>query len=55
MFTEGLYSDTHSPLRLVYIPPEYLLGKRPRFAGDIWAFGVTMLYVLGLMPKAQER
>ena len=33
-----------------YIPPEYLnAGERGRPA-DVWAFGITMLFVLGLMP-----
>ena len=33
-----------------YIPPEYLI-KLPRGSeGDIWAFGVTMLFVLHLIP-----
>jgi serine/threonine protein kinase len=33
-----------------YIPPEYLLDEKRGMPGDIWAFGVTMLFVFGLMP-----
>jgi serine/threonine protein kinase len=33
-----------------YIPPEYLLDEKRGMPGDIWAFGVTMLFVSGLMP-----
>ncbi|KAL2353620.1 kinase-like domain-containing protein, partial [Cryomyces antarcticus] len=33
------------------IPPEYLLDEPERsLAGDVWAFGVTMLFVSRLMP-----
>ncbi|KAF2175354.1 kinase-like protein [Zopfia rhizophila CBS 207.26] len=31
-----------------YIPPEYAAGGKRGHPGDIWAFGVTMLFVLGL-------
>ncbi|KAM0259120.1 hypothetical protein ACHAQJ_003491 [Trichoderma viride] len=37
-----------------YIPPEFFDGKPRGAAGDIWALGVTMLYVLGTMT-APER
>lgn len=33
-----------------YIPPEYTIGERS-YPGDIWAFGVTMLFVVGILPK----
>lgn len=32
-----------------YIPPEYLFDDRRGFEGEIWALGVTMLFVLGLI------
>ncbi|KAK2810617.1 hypothetical protein FQN50_002874 [Emmonsiellopsis sp. PD_5] len=32
-----------------YIPPEFLYGERAE-PSDIWAFGVTMLFVYGLLP-----
>ncbi len=33
-----------------YIPPEYLEDEKRGMPGDVWAFGVTMLFVFGLMP-----
>ena len=33
-----------------YIPPEYISRHRRGFPGDIWAFGVTLLFVFGLIP-----
>ncbi|KAL7946059.1 putative serine/threonine protein kinase [Trichoderma barbatum] len=30
-----------------YFPPEYLHEMRRGFSGDVWALGITMLYVLG--------
>ncbi|KAF2877728.1 kinase-like domain-containing protein [Massariosphaeria phaeospora] len=33
-----------------YIPPEFLAVPERGAAGDVWAFGVTMLFVLGLVP-----
>lgn len=32
-----------------YISPEYIIGERS-YPSDIWAFGVTMLYVTGMLP-----
>lgn len=32
-----------------YIPPEFLFDDQRGFPGDVWAFGVTMLFVFGLM------
>jgi serine/threonine protein kinase len=37
-----------------YIPPEYLLDQRRGKAGDIWAFGVTLLFVFGIIPLPCE-
>lgn len=34
-----------------YITPEYVFDGQRGFEGDIWAFGVTMLFVLGLSPQ----
>lgn len=31
-----------------YITPEYVFDGQRGFEGDIWAFGVTMFFVLGL-------
>jgi serine/threonine protein kinase len=42
-----VYCDGGTPC---YIPPEYLLDEKRGIPGDIWAFGVTMLFVFGLMP-----
>jgi serine/threonine protein kinase len=33
-----------------YLPPEYLYDGRRGMSGDIYAFGVTMLFVFGLIP-----
>lgn len=33
-----------------YVPPEYLFNLPRGFEGDIWAFGVTMLFVFRLIP-----
>ncbi len=33
-----------------YIPPEYLFQDLRGLPGDIWALGITMLFVHGLMP-----
>jgi serine/threonine protein kinase len=33
-----------------YIPPEYLINRSRGFTGDIWALGVTLLYLLGAIP-----
>ncbi|UKZ79676.1 hypothetical protein TrVFT333_007436 [Trichoderma virens FT-333] len=30
-----------------YLPPDMLYGNRRGFAGDVWALGITMLYILG--------
>ncbi|UKZ53881.1 hypothetical protein TrVGV298_007683 [Trichoderma virens] len=30
-----------------YLPPDMLDGNRRGFAGDVWALGITMLYILG--------
>ncbi|KFY03557.1 hypothetical protein V490_00138 [Pseudogymnoascus sp. VKM F-3557] len=37
-----------------YIPPEYMFDRRRGREGDVWAFGGTMLFVLGLMPLPQK-
>ncbi len=37
-----------------YIPPEYLINSPRGSEGDIWAFGVTMLFVLRLIPLPQD-
>ncbi|KAL7929144.1 kinase-like domain-containing protein [Trichoderma chlorosporum] len=37
-----------------YIPPEYLTQHSRGFAGDIWALGVTMLYILGKIPLPES-
>lgn len=29
-----------------YMPPEFVVTEKRNFKGDIWAFGITMLYVL---------
>ncbi|KAJ4329816.1 hypothetical protein N0V87_010541 [Didymella glomerata] len=33
-----------------YIAPEYLLEQERNLASDVWSLGITMLYVLGLIP-----
>lgn len=33
-----------------YVPPEYLANGSRGFAGDMWALGITMLYILGQLP-----
>ncbi|KAK1248325.1 hypothetical protein MKX08_006545 [Trichoderma sp. CBMAI-0020] len=33
-----------------YIPPEYLINGSRGFAGDMWALGITMIYILGHIP-----
>ena len=33
-----------------YIPPEFLFNSPRGFDSDVWAFGVTMLFVFGLIP-----
>lgn len=33
-----------------YIPPEYITSNERGFAGDIWAFGITMLFAFSLIP-----
>lgn len=33
-----------------YIPPEFLWKRKRGMPGDIWAFGITMLYVLRQTP-----
>lgn len=37
-----------------YIPPEYLFNAPRGFESDIWAFGVTMLFVFRLVPLPQR-
>ena len=36
-----------------YIPPEYLVDAPRGFEGDIWALGITMLFVFGLTALPQ--
>lgn len=48
----GLACYSSTPTRMIggspwYIPPEYLIGKSRGYAGDMWALGITMLYLLG--------
>ena len=38
-----------------YVPPEYLFNLPRGFEGDIWAFGITMLFVFGLIPLPQGK
>jgi serine/threonine protein kinase len=38
-----------------YIPPEFAAGKARGPPADIWALGVTMLYILGFMPLPDTR
>lgn len=33
-----------------YIPPEYIPNGKLGRAADVWALGITMLFVLGLIP-----
>lgn len=37
-----------------YIPPEMLLYTERGAPGDIWAFGVTLLFVFGQIPLPRE-
>ncbi|KAK5656983.1 hypothetical protein OQA88_3506 [Cercophora sp. LCS_1] len=38
-----------------YVPPEYIAVKQRSSASDVWALGVTMLYVLGKAPFPDAR
>ncbi|KAK1752649.1 kinase-like domain-containing protein [Echria macrotheca] len=38
-----------------YVPPEYIAVKQRGPASDVWALGVTMLYVLGKTPFPDAR
>jgi serine/threonine protein kinase len=38
-----------------YVPPEYLFADQRGCPGDIWAFGITMLFVFGLMPLPRRK
>ncbi|KAM7207236.1 Protein kinase-like domain containing protein [Naviculisporaceae sp. PSN 640] len=38
-----------------YVPPEYIAMKQRGAASDVWALGVTMLYVLGKMTFPDAR
>ncbi|KAK3936417.1 CAMK protein kinase [Diplogelasinospora grovesii] len=38
-----------------YIPPEFIGFKHRGAPGDVWALGVTMLYVLGKIPFPESR
>ncbi|KAL6858417.1 kinase-like protein [Trichoderma novae-zelandiae] len=46
----GIYGGT-----LAFLPPEFLLHGARGCAGDVWALGLTMLYILGKvsMPRLQ--
>lgn len=43
---EGFFNPSGTP---PYAPPEYLL-RRKGVEGDVWALGVTMLFVFGYVP-----
>lgn len=38
-----------------YVPPEFIAVKQRAAASDVWALGVTMLYVLGRTPFPDAR
>ncbi|KAI1340610.1 kinase-like domain-containing protein [Xylariaceae sp. FL0016] len=37
-----------------YLPPEYLSNRLQGRAGDVWALGIVMLYVLGRVPLPER-
>lgn len=55
----GLSAHTRSPPTAggtpYYVPPEYIGNKQRGSAGDVWALGVTMLYVLRKLPWPESR
>ncbi|KAF8847833.1 kinase-like protein [Acephala macrosclerotiorum] len=38
-----------------YVPPEFLLREARGAPGDIWAFGVTLLFVFGQIPLPRQK
>jgi len=50
---EGTELETFNGGTPCYVPPEYLFNSPRGFECDIWAFGITMLFVLGLIPLPQ--
>ncbi|KAK0755574.1 hypothetical protein N5P37_011816 [Trichoderma harzianum] len=56
----GISYDVHSIVRSSgtpwYLPPEYVKHGRRGFPGDMWALGITMLYLLGkCRPEKTKR
>lgn len=37
-----------------YLPPEFLHGNCQGFERDIWALGITMIYVIGIIPLPES-
>jgi len=44
--TSPVFHDGGTPC---YIPPEYVFHVQRGYPGDIWAFGVTLLFVFGII------
>ena len=45
--TNPVHNNSGTPC---YVPPEYISTRRRGFPGDIWAFGITLLFAYGLIP-----
>ena len=45
--TNPVHNNSGTPC---YVPPEYISTRRRGFPGDIWAFGITLLFAFGLIP-----
>jgi serine/threonine protein kinase len=55
----GLATKSSIPLQCAggtppYIPPEYLYDMKRGKPGDIWAFGITLLFVFGIIPLPRD-
>lgn len=55
----GLSTNKKTPLTTggtpYYVPPEFIGAKQRGTPSDIWALGITMLYVLGKIPYPDAR
>ncbi|ROT39590.1 kinase-like protein [Sodiomyces alkalinus F11] len=55
----GLSSPAHAPATTggtpFYVPPEFIGGRLRGAASDVWALGVTMLYVMRKLPFPDAR